>query len=622
MKAFRSLAPLALVIALPLLGLPAGTAEDLWAAARQGDTARVAELLAHGVDPNAEFRAGGTALLFAAQRGHAEVVRLLLDHGADLRATEKLNQTSALHFATGYPEVVKILVERGADVNARELQKGQTPLWWAVARKDPASAQILIASGRMSRQALLEAAEQAKRSQQSALVAQIEQALAGTEALPPRWPQFRGEAASGVAEGAHPPLAWTLDASTPVKPLDASTPVKPLDAPHLKWKVEIPGLGHSSPIVWGDRVCLTTAVSSQPETDLRPGSPMESAKDMSAHSLRVLCLDRRSGRVLWERTAYQGIPRTKRSPKNSFATPTPATDGKHLVAMFGSHGLYCFDLDGKLLWKVDLGLIDAGFFYDPEYQWGDASSPILYKNMVIVQCDMQKGSFLAAFDLDTGERRWKTLRDELPAWSTPTLDRGSGRPELITNGVNGIRGYDPDTGKERWFLKTANSMVVAPTPVAGLGLIVVTNGYRPLKPIYAIRSGATGDISLGDESTNRSVAWSKKSGGSYYITPLLYGEHLYVLTEDGILTNYYLKTGEQIYRQRVGKAGDAFSASPVAADGYLFLASEGGEVYVVKEGIEFQLVATNPVGELCMATPAIVDGMLFVRTRSHLLAFG
>jgi outer membrane protein assembly factor BamB len=419
------------------------------------------------------------------------------------------------------------------------------------------------------------------------------------------WPQFRGEGASGVASGAHPPLHWALDPPQ-----------------NLKWKVEIPGLGHSSPVVWGDRVFVTTAVSSQPDTDLRVSSPMDSARDMSSHSLRVLCLDRRSGRVLWERVAYEGVPKTKRSPKNSFASPTPVTDGKHLVAMFGSHGLYAYDMDGKLLWKQDLGTIDAGFFFDPDYQWGDASSPVLYKNLVILQCDIQKGSFLAAFDLETGERRWKTMRDELPSWSSPTLYRGGSQPELIANGVNGIRGYDPDTGQERWSLKTGNSMIVAPTPVTGPGLIVVTNGYRPLKPIYAIRPGASGDISLGDESANRWVAWSKKAGGSYYITPLIYGEHLYVLTEDGILTNYHLKTGEQIYRKRVGKTGDTFASSPVAADGYLFLASEGGEVYVVKEGAEFQLAAENPVGEMCMATPAIVDGMLFVRTRSHLLALG
>jgi outer membrane protein assembly factor BamB len=579
-------------------------AEQLWDATREDDAARVAALLAQGVDPNVPFREGATALIFAAQRGYGKVVTVLLDHGADVQTTETVNRTTALHFATGYPEVVKILVDRGADVNTEELLYNQTPLGWTVLRNDLASARILLESGRMSRLALTKATELARRRGRADFVAAIE-AVAARSAEVSRWPQFRGEGASGVADGEHPPLQFGLS-----------------PAVHLKWRVEIPGLAHSSPIVWGDRVFLTTAVSSQPDTDFRVTSPMEEAKDMSPHSLRVLCFDRLSGKLLWERTAYSGPPKTKRSPRNSYASATPATDGKHVVAMFGSHGLYCYDVDGKLLWSQDLGLIDPGFFLDPAYQWGDASSPILYKNLVIVQCDRQKDSFLAAFDLETGERRWRAVRDELPAWSTPTLVRAGGLAEIVVNGVHAIRAYDPDTGAVRWTLKTGNSMVVASTPVTGLGLVVVANGYRPLKPIYAIRPEATGDISLGDEESNQWVVWSKKAGAAYYITPLIYGEHLYVLAEGGVLTSYYLKTGEPIYRHRIGETGDVFSSAPVAADGYLYLASEGGSVYVIKAGIEYQLISTQSVGELCMATPAIAGHMLFIRTRSHLLAFG
>ncbi|HXO42854.1 MAG TPA: PQQ-binding-like beta-propeller repeat protein [Thermoanaerobaculia bacterium] len=598
------LVPLLAAGAARLLAAPPEPAEELWAAARQGDAAKVAALLAGGVDPNAAFREGGTALIFAAQRGHEQVVRVLLEHGADVQTTETVNRTSALHFAIGHPEVVKLLVAGGADVNARELQNGQAPLWWSVLKNDLPSAGILLASGRVSRLALEEAGQLARKLGRDGFVAAIESVSSGTAEVS-RWPQFRGEGAAGVADGEHPPLRFGLDPPA-----------------NLKWQVTIPGLAHSSPVVWGDRVFVTTAVSGQPETDFHLASPMESAKDVSPHSLRVLCFDRLSGKLLWERTAYSGAPKTKRSPRNSYASPTPATDGRHVVAMFGSHGLYCYTVEGKLLWSQDLGLVDPGFFLDPDYQWGDASSPIVFKNLVIVLCDRQKGSFLAAFDLDTGERRWRVPRDELPSWSTPTLVRGAGRPELVTNGVNEVRGYDPETGKDLWALKTRNSMIAAPTPVSGLGLVVVTNGYRPLKPIYAIRPGATGDISLGDEDANRWVAWSKKAGGAYYITPLIYGEHLYVLSEGGILSNYYLKTGELIYRHRVGESGDLFSSSPVAADGYLFLASEGGEVYVVKDGIEYQLTASNPVGEPCMATPAIAGHMLFVRTHSRLLVFG
>ncbi|HTQ81423.1 MAG TPA: PQQ-binding-like beta-propeller repeat protein, partial [Thermoanaerobaculia bacterium] len=279
-------------------------------------------------------------------------------------------------------------------------------------------------------------------------------------------------------------------------------------------------------------------------------------------------------------------------------------------------------LDGKLLWKQDLGVLDTGFFYDPDYQWADASSPVLYKDTVILQCDLQKGSFLAAFDLATGKRRWTTAREELPSWGTPTIVHGPSRTELVTNGIQQIRGYDPETGKELWHLKTGNSMIAAATPVYRSGLIVVGNGYQPMKPLYAIRPGARGDISLGDAESSAAVAWSRKSGGPYYTTPLLYGDHLYVLSEGGVLANYYARTGELIYQQRVGGEGGTFSASPVAADGYLYLASEEGDVYVIKDGIEYQQVAVNPVGELVIATPAIAGHAVYIRTRHAVLGFG
>jgi outer membrane protein assembly factor BamB len=582
----------------------AGPQERLWAAARQGDVAAVKALLDAGVDPDAEFREGGTALLFAAQRGHAGVVELLLERGADVHGKEHLNDWTALHFGIAYPEVVRILVARGADVDAREAQSNHASLWWAVVRRQPESARILLDSGRLGALALEDGLEAAEATGQAELAAAIRAALAKADTAA-KWPQFRGPRAAGVADGEALPLTW-----------DAEKGV------NVRWQTPIPGLGHSSPVVWGDRLFVTTAVSSNPETDLRAGSPMESAADMSPHAFKVYCLDRHTGKVLWERTAWEGVPRTKRNPKNSFASPTPVTDGRHLVAMFGSHGLYGYDLDGKLLWKKDLGVLDSGFFFDPAYQWGDASSPVIWRDTVILQADLQKGSFLAAFALADGVQRWRTERDELPAWATPTIYEGPGRPEIVTNGIRQVRGYDPDTGKELWHLATDNSKVAAATPVVSPDLFLVGNGYRPLKPLYAIRPGASGDISLGDATSNASVLWSKRSGGPYYVTPLLYRDHLYVLSEPGILTVYYAKTGEEIYRHRVGDSGATFSASPVAADGHLFLAGEDGRVYVVKAGIEYQLEAANPVGELTMATPAIAGGMLYVRTRHRVLGIG
>ena len=581
--------------------LAAEPGEELWEAARRGDAAAVRKLLDAGADPNTEFREGGTALIFAAQRGHVEVVRLLLDRGADVHAKDRVNNANALHFGIDHPEVVQLLAERGANVNERDLSFHQTPLWWAVSRNNLESAKAILASRRAEPRTQREALELAQRAGRQAFLEPLQQSLAQTSSTP-GWPQFRGRFASGVADGEKPPVQWGAEGS-----------------PGFKWKVPIPGLGHSSPVVWGDRVCVTTAVSSNPQTDLRPASPMDSAADMSPHAWRVYCLNRHTGQVLWERTAYEGVPKTKRSPKNSFASATPATDGRYMVAMFGSHGLYAYDLDGKLLWKQDLGILDTGFFFDPAYQWGDASSPILYKDMVIVQCDLQKDSYLAAFDLKDGSLRWKTKRDELPSWGTPTIVERPQRTELVTNGIKGIRGYDPQTGKELWSLATHNSFISGATPIAGLDLIVVGNGYRPLRPLYAIRPGAQGDISLGDATSSQHVAWSKKTGGPYYTTPLIYGEHLYILSENGVLVNYHVKTGEELYRHRVGDKGATFSASPVAADGHLYLASEDGDVYVVKAGIEYKLAATNPVGEMVMATPAIVDGMIYIRGRNHLI---
>jgi outer membrane protein assembly factor BamB len=425
-------------------------------------------------------------------------------------------------------------------------------------------------------------------------------------ARPRNWPSFRGPGASGVADGQLPPTVWDVK------------------KPHAnQWKTPIPGLAHSCPVVWGDRVFVTTAVSSDPKTEFKPGlyGAGTASKDVSKHSWRVYCLDRRTGKVLWERTACAGVPKVKRHIKASHANATPATDGKRLVVSFDSEGLYCYDLAGKRLWKQDLGILDAGAFNDPETQWGAGSSPVLYKGLVLVQCDRQKDSYLAAFHLDTGKRAWRTPRDEPPSWGTPTVYEGPKRPELITNGTNHIRGYDPLTGKELWRL-ARNSHITVPTPVVGCGLIFVTSGYRPVQPIYAIWPGATGDISLKEgRDSSASVAWSKVRGGPYMPTPIVYGDYLYTCSNNGTVACYEARTGKQVYRRRLG-GSDAYTASPVAADGRLYFTSEEGRLRVVKAGPSFQLLAVNDMGESCMATPAISAGMLFVRTRHHLHGIG
>ena len=421
------------------------------------------------------------------------------------------------------------------------------------------------------------------------------------------WPQFRGPGATGVAEGLAQPVKWDATSQT-----------------NVRWKTPIPGLSHSSPVVWGNKVFVMTAVSSGTD-EKRFGlyGDVKPVKEDPTHAYKVYALDKQSGKVLWERVAFEGIPKIKRHPKSSHAASTPVTDGKYLIALFGSEGLYAYDLNGKLLWKQDVGVLDAGWFYDVDYQWEYASSPIIYRNMVIIQADIQKDSFIAAYDIKNGKLLWKTPREgELPGWGSPTVYEGKTRAELVTAGAKAIRGYDPLTGKELWKLGPM-SEIATPTPFAALDLIFVTSGYRPVQPIYAIKPGASGDLTLKEKQTsNEFIAWSKDRGGPYMPTPIVYGDLLYTCSNNGVLTAYNAKTGERVYQERLGGTGGAFTSSPVASDGKIYLSSEDGDVFVVKAGPKYELLAKNPVGEVMMATPAISDGLLIVRTVSHLFAFG
>ena len=421
------------------------------------------------------------------------------------------------------------------------------------------------------------------------------------------WPSFRGANAAGVADGHPTPVKW-----------NATT------GENILWKTPIPGVAVSSPIVWGDRVFVSTAVSSDPKAGIRTGQygDVEPVNDSTRHSWKLFALDRRSGKIVWERVAHEGTPKTKRHPKSSQASSTPVTDGQRVIVWFGSEGLYAYDLNGKELWKRDLGVLNAGWFYDPDYEWGIGSSPIIWQNLVIVQCDIQKNSFIAAFDVATGEPVWRTSRDEIPSWSTPTIFDSFGRAELVTQATGFTRGYNPASGEELWRL-SGNSEITIPTPVVGAGLVIVTNGYRGVQPIYAIRPGSKGDITLkGDETKSDPIAWSTRRGGPYIPTPLIYRDQLYLLQGNGVVSAHDVRTGQRIYQERLVATGGSFSASPVAADGKLYFASEDGDMYVVQAGPKFELLATNPIGEILMASPAISEGVLFVRGLKTVFAIG
>ena len=422
------------------------------------------------------------------------------------------------------------------------------------------------------------------------------------------WPSFRGPQASGIAEKQNLPDRWNVKTGE-----------------NILWKTPIPGLAHSSPVVWGNNIFVTSAVSSDPKATFRPGlyGDGDASKDRSVHRWMIYAIDKRSGRISWEHVAHTGEPREKRHIKSTYANSTPATDGRIVVAWFGSEGVYAYDVSGRLLWQVDLGRLDLGAYDIPTYEWGPASSPIIWNNLVILQCDTQTDSFLLALDAATGKTVWKTDRDELPSWGTPTAaTTANGRPVLVANASNFIRGYDPTTGKELWRLG-GSSKITAPTPIFGEGLFVVVSGRGPERPIFVVRPGAQGDLTLAaGQTASEAILWSKTGRGSYMPTPLIYNGILYVLANNGLFDAYNLKTGEEIYRQRLPTVGSGFSASPVAADGKIYLSNEDGEMLVIAAGDKFNHLGTNSIGELLMATPALSDGVMYVRSSTTLFAIG
>lgn len=433
---------------------------------------------------------------------------------------------------------------------------------------------------------------------------EIDNAIAAKE----NWSSFRGPGARGIAVGQNLPEKWDVAKGQGVL-----------------WKTPITGLAHSAPVIWKDRVFLTTATSKKANYNIRIGlyGAGSAQPDDSIHEWKLLCLDAKTGKRLWTKVAKKGKPPVKRHLKSTQANPTPATDGKNIVAVFNSGGLYCYDFKGTLKWEKNLGVLDSGAFNSPDDQWGFASSPIIYRKVVIVQIDIQKGSYVAAYDLRDGRELWKTPREESPSWGTPTVYETDKFPLLITNATNYIRGYDARNGKEIWRLNR-NASITVPTPFVAHQLIYVTSGYRPVQPIYAIRLDAVGDISLSQGTTSsKHVAWSRFRGGPYLPTPIVYGNYLFTCANNGVFTCYNAKTGKRIYRRRVGHGNaSSFTASIVAADGKIFLTAEAGVIYEIQSGPQFKLLSEHHIGEYTLATPAIAGGRFFVRTNKHLIAFG
>jgi outer membrane protein assembly factor BamB len=418
-----------------------------------------------------------------------------------------------------------------------------------------------------------------------------------------QWPGFRGPWGRGYIESAGTPTSWSVDSSV-----------------NIKWKTTIPGLGHSCPVIWDNFLFVTSAVNMKNEESLKVGlyGDIDEADDNQVHEFRVYCLDKNNGKIIWERVAHKGVPRSKRHTKSSQANCTPATDGRYLVVNFGSEGLYCYDFQGNLVWKKDLGVLNPGPYTDPGVEWGYASSPVIYKGIIIIQCDIPKCPFIAALDLVSGKEKWRTSRgDEVSTWCTPAICSHNGKVYVIANGYRHICGYDFETGKEIWTMSGGGD-APAPTPVIANDYIYLNSAHGKASPIFVVRPDATGDITLAPDSTrNKFIVWSVKRGGAYMQTPLIYDGYLYNLQVNGALTCFDAMTGEIKYKENLK---EAFSASGIAADGKLYFISEEGNIYVIKAGQEFKILARNSMKDVCIATPAISGNAIFIRTRHAVVA--
>jgi outer membrane protein assembly factor BamB len=506
------------------------------------------------------------------------------------------------------------------------------------------------------------------------------------------WPQFRGPNGSATTAGTGLPVEWGADKN-------------------VAWKAEVPGYGWSSPIIWGDKVFVTTAVSdkqTKPSGGFGGGGPGGFGRGQrppdAVYKWEVYCLSAADGKVIWKQTAAEHKPTIPKFPSNTYASETPVTDGERVVAYFGMTGVFCYDFAGKLLWKKDLGS------YPMMFGHGTGSSPALDGGRVFIQCDNEEKSFLVALDVKTGDELWRVARTERTGWSTPLVWKNKERTEVVCVGSPKARSYDPATGKQLWELGGLGGQVKA-SPAADRELLYVgtggfgafgeggpggfgafsappqagqvlppalqdtlkltdeqkkqleelqkevdakvekiltdeqrkqlkdmqgggggrggrggfggrgggAGGFGGGRPLFAVKAGASGDITLKDGAkSNDGVAWSLPNAGPATPSPLLYDGHLYVLEERGGLVSCYdAKTGKQVYKERLPGAR-GFTSSPVACDGKVFCLDDAGTTYVLQAGPQFKVLGKNALGEMCWSSAAVGGGAVFVRTVEHL----
>jgi outer membrane protein assembly factor BamB len=424
-----------------------------------------------------------------------------------------------------------------------------------------------------------------------------------TVAVADNWPRFRGPNADGVAED-NPALPERWDRRQ-----------------NVDWVVNLPGQGCSSPIVWGDRVFVTSVVADhrniKPKKGLYQGKGVRSpAKGI--HHWMVHCFDLNTGKQLWKHEAHTGRPQVPRHPKSSYAAETPTTDGKRLYVLFGDVGFYCYSMDGDPIWSRPI--VPKETFYN----YGAASSPVVHEDQLFLVYDNMEESWIASLDSETGERLWLTPREETHSWSTPFVWQNELRTEVVVPGKHRNRSYSLD-GKLLWEFDGQMSNLVIPSPFAAHGLCYIGSGYvgDSHRPTFAVRPGASGDITPeGDFTDSEFIEWYQGTSSAYNTSQIVYGDYLYTLYDQGFLTCHNAKTGEKVYGKKRFSPSGSFTASPWAYNGKLYCLSEDGLTYVLSAGPRFEVVRTNALGELCLATPAIAGDRLLARTASKLYCVG
>jgi outer membrane protein assembly factor BamB len=414
------------------------------------------------------------------------------------------------------------------------------------------------------------------------------------------WPQWRGPGGQGISSETKLPASWTPEKN-------------------ITWKAEVPGRGHSAPVVWNDRVFVTTAIEGEAVPGAKAvehtdgGKPFLHPDSVGAerkHTYKVMAFDGRTGKPVWEQTAWQGVPFDNRHRKGSFASPSIATDGKLVFAYFGSEGVFAYDVAGKPVWNTSVGKVKT-------LGLGAASSPVIYQDLVILQCDDDEGkdSAIVGLDAKTGKERWRTKRPVQVSWSTPVLVSTPTRTELVTNGTEWVIAYDPASGKELWRTKGVESNAIH-TPVVGEGVVIVTAGF-PAKKTIAIKPGGSGDV-----TGTAQILWTYAKGTAYVVSPILYDGLVYLVNDRGVMTALDARTGEVRYEGGRVPVPASFMGSPIAADGRILMTSEDGDTFVIKAGPKHEVITTNSVGEPVYTTLAISNGRIYIRGEKHLFAIG